>query len=365
MARRAGRRLRAGGDSLRDPYRPAALHRARAAARSSARPARRHGRRQRPAERPRGRPRARRTPGPRLPGSRASTTGRGDAGEVAGRLTAYLAGVQETLQAAEPGAGVEAEAAGGGGERARRKLQLGLAAAVLALTTVGGLSTAYYLRQRRARRGRCPDHSARPRPPRPGPRSSRRPARWHVGVGGDPTGRDAWATATPATPSPVGNWRTLRAARGAGLDGAEGRPPAARSPGRHPLPPAPTTSTAWPPTRPTTTPSRRRDRPGRGPAPGPGGGNDQCPPQATAGPSPWPLDDWADVRRRRARTWPGRIGCRTRPGGRTPTPGRRDLCSAMDQTDRAARLTALQAAAVGRNSTSGSAVSLDLLGTAL
>ena len=36
-------------------------------------------------------------------------------------------------------------------ERKRRKLQLGLAACVLALTTVGGLGTTYYLQQRSAR----------------------------------------------------------------------------------------------------------------------------------------------------------------------------------------------------------------------
>jgi eukaryotic-like serine/threonine-protein kinase len=72
-----------------------------------------------------------------------------DAGVVTGRITAYLAGVQEKLRAVERERAVaEARAVE---ERRRRKLQVGLAAAVLALTTVGGLSTTYYLQQRQAR----------------------------------------------------------------------------------------------------------------------------------------------------------------------------------------------------------------------
>ncbi len=62
-----------------------------------------------------------------------------DAGMVAGRITAYLAGVQERVQAAERERAVAVARAIE--ERRRRKLQLGLAASVLALTTLGGLST--------------------------------------------------------------------------------------------------------------------------------------------------------------------------------------------------------------------------------
>ena len=69
-ARRAGRRLRAGLDPLRDPDRQAGLHRPDRAARSSRRPPGRPGRRPRPARRLRGRRRAGRT-GPRLPGAAA------------------------------------------------------------------------------------------------------------------------------------------------------------------------------------------------------------------------------------------------------------------------------------------------------
>jgi serine/threonine-protein kinase len=72
-----------------------------------------------------------------------------DAGVVAERITAYLAGVQERLRTAERERAVaEARAVE---ERRRRKLQLGLAASLLALTTAGGLGTTYILQQRQAR----------------------------------------------------------------------------------------------------------------------------------------------------------------------------------------------------------------------
>jgi eukaryotic-like serine/threonine-protein kinase len=93
-----------------------------------------------------------------------------DAGAVAERLTAYLAGVQDRLRTAEL-ARVEAQAraeeeakrrtladalaqkaeAHAVEEGRRRRLQVGLAASVLALTAVGGLATAAYLHQRQAR----------------------------------------------------------------------------------------------------------------------------------------------------------------------------------------------------------------------
>jgi serine/threonine-protein kinase len=71
------------------------------------------------------------------------------AGAVAERVTAHLAGVQERARAAERERAVaEARATE---ERRRRKVQLALAASILALTTLGGLSTTYYLQQRSAR----------------------------------------------------------------------------------------------------------------------------------------------------------------------------------------------------------------------
>jgi serine/threonine-protein kinase len=72
-----------------------------------------------------------------------------DAGIVAGRVTAYVAGVQARVQAAERERAVALARAVE--ERRRRKLQLGLAASVLAMSTLGGLSTTYYVQQRQAR----------------------------------------------------------------------------------------------------------------------------------------------------------------------------------------------------------------------
>jgi serine/threonine-protein kinase len=72
-----------------------------------------------------------------------------DANVVSDRITAYLAGVQERVQAAERERAVaEARAIE---ERRRRKVQLALAGSILAFTTLGGLSTAYYLQQRAER----------------------------------------------------------------------------------------------------------------------------------------------------------------------------------------------------------------------
>jgi serine/threonine-protein kinase len=71
-----------------------------------------------------------------------------DAGLVAKRITAYLAGVQERVQAAERERAVAVARAIE--EQRRRKVQLALAASVLALTTLGGLSTTYYLQQQAA-----------------------------------------------------------------------------------------------------------------------------------------------------------------------------------------------------------------------
>jgi tetratricopeptide (TPR) repeat protein len=72
-----------------------------------------------------------------------------DAGRVAKRITAYLAGVQERVQAAERERAVaEAKAVE---ERRRRKLQLGLAGCLVALTAAAGLGTTFYLQQRAAR----------------------------------------------------------------------------------------------------------------------------------------------------------------------------------------------------------------------
>ena len=70
-----------------------------------------------------------------------------DAGAVSQRITAYLAGAQQRVQAAERAVAVAKAVE----ERRRRKVQVALAASVLALTTLGGLSAAYVLQQRQAR----------------------------------------------------------------------------------------------------------------------------------------------------------------------------------------------------------------------
>src|SRR5262249_17933845 len=69
-----------------------------------------------------------------------------DAKVVAERMTAYLSGVEERVHAAERERAVAVARAHE--ERRRRKVQLALAASVLAFTTLGGLSTTYYLQQR-------------------------------------------------------------------------------------------------------------------------------------------------------------------------------------------------------------------------
>jgi serine/threonine-protein kinase len=75
-----------------------------------------------------------------------------DARAVSERMTAYLAGVQERLRVSElVRARAEARAVE---ERKRRKLQLGLAAAVLALAGLGGLGAAFEMQRRHARYAR-------------------------------------------------------------------------------------------------------------------------------------------------------------------------------------------------------------------
>ena len=77
------------------------------------------------------------------------STGPKDAQAVADRLSAYLAGVQERVQVAERERAVaEAKAIE---ESRRRRVQLALAASLLAFTALGGLSTTYFLQQRAER----------------------------------------------------------------------------------------------------------------------------------------------------------------------------------------------------------------------
>jgi serine/threonine-protein kinase len=81
------------------------------------------------------------------------------AGVVAERMTAYVAGVQERLRAAEVARAAEAvraeEAVGRAqAERRARRFQVGLAASLLVLTTAGGLTFTYWLQERQRREAR-------------------------------------------------------------------------------------------------------------------------------------------------------------------------------------------------------------------
>jgi serine/threonine-protein kinase len=81
-----------------------------------------------------------------------------DAKVVSDRVTSYLSGVQERVQAAERERAVAVARAIE--ERRRRKLQLALAASVLAFTTLGGLSTTYYLQERAERARQATEQAA-------------------------------------------------------------------------------------------------------------------------------------------------------------------------------------------------------------
>jgi serine/threonine-protein kinase len=80
----------------------------------------------------------------------------GDAGVVAARCLAYLGSLEQRMRTAEVERAAESARAEEAGrrvvvERQRRRYQLGLTAALLALTTTGGLGTTYFLQQRAAR----------------------------------------------------------------------------------------------------------------------------------------------------------------------------------------------------------------------
>ena len=149
-----------------------------------------------------------------------------DAGAVAGRITAYLAGVQERLRAAEIARGAEAaraeeatRTAAEANERTRaerraRRFQVGLAASLLVLTTVGGLSFTYCSSSASSRASRLAqvprrDHvAARQGPPRDRRSGPRGVTPWPPWSGPRVRGREARVEA-------------LRAEIEAGLDDAE------------------------------------------------------------------------------------------------------------------------------------------------
>ena len=225
--RSPGRRLRPGLDPLRDPHRPAGLHRAATPARSSAR---------------------------RCAGDTADALARLDGCGAEAELIAlardclavepedrprdagsWPSGSRPTWRACRsgcrrPSASVPWPRRKAVEERRRRKVQLALAASVLALTTLGGLSTTYYLQQRQARA------AAVDRDRRSGrPRSATRP--WRI-PRTSRAGRWRWPPSSRPTPPAIPRRRPSswpcnedpgRAGRGPARQGA------ARSPGRHPL----------------------------------------------------------------------------------------------------------------------------------
>ena len=288
-----------------------------------------------------------------------------DAGAVAGRITAYLAGVQEKLRAAERERAVaEARAVE---ERRRRRLQLGLAVAVLALTAVGGLSTTYYLRQRQARaatvarilgEARILGDQARAHPDDP--------ARWEVTLAAIQRVEDALGGGTGGDPETRRQSDALRDEAQAGRDGAErdrrllDRVTDIRS-------------ARWDDDDPygLATDAAYADAfrdagiDLAALSPAEAGARIKARPPATALALVAALDDWAAVRRGSSGDRIGAIRLSDAARAADPDPWRGELRDALEQTGRAARLTALQAAARSARFDALGAVSLDLLGKAL
>jgi serine/threonine-protein kinase len=282
-----------------------------------------------------------------------------DAGVVAGRVTAFLAGVQERLLTAERERAVaEARAVE---ERRRRKLQLGLAASLLTLTTAGGLGTTYYLQQRQAHAAAVDQVLARASLLRDqAQQHADNQARWQVTLAaidqaesvlrGDDLAQSrlaalsdevkAGARAAEADRKLIDRIIDIRSARTDDPDGSAtdaDYADAFREADLH-LAALPTAEAA----------ARIKSRP---------------PAVATALVAA--LDDWADVRRTVRRN---RVGARRLSeiaSGADPDPWRKDLRAALDQPDRAARLATLKDLAGKAKHDELGPVSLDLLGLAL
>ena len=282
-----------------------------------------------------------------------------DANVVAERVTAYLAGVQERVQAAERERAVAVARAIE--ERRRRKLQVGLAASLLALTTAGGLGTTYYLQQRQAHAAAVEQVLTRRLPAaRPGPGQRRRPGAVANRPGGDRPGRERLGRRR------VGSGPArCPAGRGPGrCPGRRPRPPAARPLDRHPQRQG---------RRPRGLLDRRRLRrrlPRRGsghrcPAAGRGGGADQGP-TADRGDGPGLGPGRLGLRAARQERRQGRgqaaLGDRRRRRPRRVAYG---PAHGPEQADRAARSATLKGLVRDARFDELGPVSLDLLGSAL
>ncbi len=187
-----------------------------------------------------------------------------DANVVAERITAYLAGVQERVQAAERERAVAVARAIE--ERRRRRLQLGLAASLLALTTAGGLGTTYYLQQRQAHAAAVEQVLTRASLLRDQARDNADdPARWRIALAAIDQAESAWAATrrlspgsvrcgarsrpVPRPPSATAGYST------ASSTSAAPRPTTPRAPRPTPTMPTPSAPRIW-----TSSPCRRPRR---------------------------------------------------------------------------------------------------------
>ena len=282
-----------------------------------------------------------------------------DANVVAERITAYLAGVQERVQAAERERAVAVAKAIE--ERRRRKLQVGLAASLLALTTAGGLGTTYYLQQRQAHAAAVEQVLTRASLLRDQARENADDlARWRIALaaidqaesalGGDASAegrlgalRDevqAGARAADRDRRLLDRLIDIRSAKGDDLDDSSTDADYADA-----FRAADLDIVALPPAE---AAARIKGRP---------------PAVATALVSA--LDDWASVRRDRRGDKVGAGRLSETAAGADADPWRNALRTALDQPDRATRLAALRGLVRDARFDELGPVSLDLLGSAL
>ena len=363
--RRAGRRLRAGLDPLRDPHRFAGLHGPYLGRDPPQGGPGRHGRCPHPARRLRGRGRADR-PGQGLPGGRArgpaarrQRRGRTDHGLPGGRAGAGAGGRARAGRgrgAGDRGAAAAQGAARAGGlgagvhdaGRAEHDVlppaagRTGPAAAEQAAATDRVVGQAVTLRDQakaqprghRALAGRRWPPSSRPKSPRRS--EAPQPACWPCDARSRPGSTRPGAT----RPCSIA-WST------------SARPRPTTRTARPPMPPMPTPSA-----RPGSTwPACRRPRRGR-----------RSRPVRRRWRWRWPaaLDDWAAIRRGKRRDAAGaaRLGA-GRPRRRPRPLAQRACATALDQADKAARLAGLQALARTAKFDELGPISLHLLGTGL
>ncbi len=280
-----------------------------------------------------------------------------DGGAVAERVTAYLAGVQARVQAAERERAVAVARAIE--ERRRRKLQLGLAAAVLALTTLGGLSTTYYLQQRAARAAAVDRILGRAVTLRDQAGAEpEEPSRWQVALaaveqaeaGGDATARDRLLALHSEIKEGVNAARRDRAlfdrlvdVRSAGTDDLDGF----------------ATDAAY------AAAFRDAGIDFASLTPAEAGTKCRARPRSVTLAMAGALDDWAAMRR--GRRADASAAARLSEAARVadPDPWREKLRITLDQPDKAARLAGLQALAKEARLDELGAISLQLLGSGL